>query len=112
MTGGGTVANVVDGARGVVTGGTLVVGLLEVAGRGRFVVNTRIAEGVFAVVGLGCGFGVVTGTKYVGLLVVVNTGFSFAGVDETIAFLGQQTPGTKRSLKQSDSRRLIKLRSN
>lgn len=110
MMGGGTVTNVeVGGVRGVVTVTAVVGGLVLATGLGLFVVSIRIADGFFVVVGLGTGLCVVTGTRYVGLDVVVSIGFSTAGVDGTTAFFGQHTPGTNRSLKQSDSLRFIKF---
>lgn len=111
MLGGGTVTKgEVGGGRDVVTVTAVVEGLLVlVAGLGLFVVSTRIADGFFVVAGFSTGLCVVTGTKYVGFVVVDTIGFSTKGVDGTIASFGQHTPGTNRSLKQSDSRRLIKF---
>lgn len=111
MMGGGTVMKVEVGAgRGVVTVTAVVGGLLVLAtGLGLFVVRIRIADGFFVVVGFGTGLCVVTGTRYVGLAVVATIGFSTSDVDGTIASFGQHTPGTNKSLKQSDSLKLIKF---
>lgn len=111
MDGGGTVTKVeVGGGRGVVTVTAVVGGLLVLCtGLGLFVVSIRIAEGLFVVVGFCTGLCVVTGTRYVGLAVVVKTGFSTADVDGTIASFGQHTPGTNKSLKHSDSLKLIRF---
>lgn len=110
MVGGGTVAKVeVGGGRGVVTETMVVGGLVLGTGLGLFVVSIWIAEGFFVVGGFGTGLCVVTGTRYVGLAVVITIGFSTADVDGTIASFGQHTPGTNKSLKHSDSLKLIKF---
>lgn len=109
ITGGGTVKKVVGLC--VVTSSVVVgLGVLVVV-RGLFVVSVSTADGFLVVVGFCVGLCVVTGTRNVGLLVVVNTGFSAAGV-VTMASAGQQTPGTNRSLKHRDSRKLTRFSSS